>query len=129
MKAEDIYEIFNSIQTGSNTNENLENLLMHFEKDKDKEHFIKHLENVFLIIIKNYEKNNIALKNIKDLIQDFLEKITRNQKQKEGAKKLLNHFCQLFSSHARKQKFKIICIYFLSMSLFNLRCVFEPILQ
>jgi hypothetical protein len=114
MKAEDIYEIFNSIQTGSNTAENLENLVKFFEKDKDKTHFVENLEKVFLIVIKNYEKNNIALKNVKDFVQDFLEKLMRNQKLKDGTKKLLNHFCQLFSSHMKKQKFKIVCIYLLS---------------
>jgi hypothetical protein len=117
MKAEEMYDIFNSIQTGSNTAESLDKLIKHFEKDKDGARFIEHLEKVFLIIIKNYEKNNIALKNIKDFIQDFLEKLMRNQKLKDGTKKLLNHFCQLFSSHTKKQKFKIVCIYLLSNNI------------
>jgi hypothetical protein len=120
MKADEIYAIFNSIQTGSNMAENLENLVKHFEKDKDKENFISLLEKVFFIIIKNYEKNNMALKNIKDFIQDFLEKIIRNQKQKDGAKKFLNYFCQLFATHTKKQKFKIVNIYLLSKYKINL---------
>jgi hypothetical protein len=113
MNSEDIYEIFNNIQTGSNTVDNLSKLISFFEKEKNKDNFITLLEMVFLIILKNFDKSNMALKNIGDFISDFLQKILKIQKMKEHNKKLLNHFCQLFTLNTKKPKIKNLCIYFL----------------
>jgi hypothetical protein len=110
---EQVYKIFNEIQTGSNTKENLDNFIKIFEKTKPQT-FCETIENVFLIIIKNYEKNNVAIKNIKEFIKNFLEKTAKNTKNRDNLKKFISHFCNLFTSTVKKNKFKIICIYFLS---------------
>jgi 6-pyruvoyl-tetrahydropterin synthase len=113
MNSEDIYEIFNNIQTGSNTVDNQSKLVNFFEKEKNKDNFITHLEMVFLIILKNFEKSNMALKNIGDFIADFIQKVVKMPKIKEANKKLLNHFCQLFTFSTKKPKIRNLCIYFL----------------
>lgn len=112
MKAE-VYKIFNDIQTRTNTNENLENFVHIFEKNQVK-NFQEVLENIFLIIFKNYDKNNVVLKNIKEFIKSFLEKVVKSAKVKENTKKLINYFCKLFTNGVKKPKYKTLCIYFLS---------------
>ncbi len=119
MNSEDIYDIFNNTQTGSNTVENLSKLINFFEKEKNKDNFITHLEMVLLIILKNFEKSNMALKNIGEFISDFLQKILKIQKMKDHNKKLLNHFCQLFTLNTKKHKIRNLCIYFLCKIFFN----------
>ncbi len=117
MKAEDIYDIFNNIQTGSNTVDNLSKLVNYFEKDKNKGKFLNYMENIFLIIIKNFDKSNMAIKNIGDFISDFLLKILKDHKLRESSKLLINHFCQLFTLNTKKIKLKNLCLYFLSILL------------
>ena len=68
----DIYNIFNEIQTDTNTKDNLTKLIGFFEKKKTKE-FIEIIEQVILMIYKYHDKNNAALKNIKDFLKRFLE--------------------------------------------------------
>jgi hypothetical protein len=112
MKAE-IYKIFNDIQTRTNTSENLENFVSLFEKSKWKE-FNSIMENVFLIMMKNYEKNNVVLKNIKEFLKSFIEKILKIPKTLENTKKFINYFCDMFTCNTKKSKHKNLCIYFLS---------------
>ena len=112
MKAE-VYKIFNDIQTGTNTNENLKSFVSIYEKNSITK-FNEAIENVFLIILKNYEKNNVVLKNIKEFLKLFLEKIVKITKLIESTKCFLNHFCKLFINNVKKPKYKTLCIYFLS---------------
>jgi hypothetical protein len=118
MKA-DIYKIFNDIQTRTNTMENLESFLSIYEKSKGKgmQDFLAVLEQIFLIVLKNYEKNNVVLKNIKEFIKLFLEKIIKITKLKESTKQLINYFCKMFTGSAKKPKYKTLCVYFLSKKL------------
>ena len=117
MKAE-VYQIFTDIQTRSNTTENLESFVKIFEKNPVVK-FNDVLENVFLIIIKNFEKNNVALKNIKEFIKSFMEKAIKisSSKAKDNLKKFIKHFCEFFTSNAKKHKYKTLCLYFLSKFL------------
>jgi hypothetical protein len=109
---ENIYKIFNDIQTRCNTKENTEELITIFEKNKVNK-FNEVIEKVFLIIFKEFDKNNVALKNIKEFVKGFLEKIVK-QKHQEKAKSFIEYFCALFTSSVKKQKFKTLCLYFLS---------------
>jgi hypothetical protein len=115
MKAE-VYKIFNDIQTRTNTTENLDNFVALYEKSKGKAFtdFRDALEQVFLIVMKNYEKNNVVLKNIKEFVKLFIEKIIKITKLKENTKILLNFFCKMFTGNVKKPRFKTLCIYFLS---------------
>jgi hypothetical protein len=113
MKAE-VYQIFNEIQTRTNTSENFDNFVSIFEKEKNAVKFNEVIENVFLIIFNNYEKNNVVLKNIKEFMKDFLEKIVKVAKLKEKTKAFINYFCNLFTQTVKKPKYKGLCIYFLS---------------
>jgi hypothetical protein len=115
MKVE-VYKIFNDIQTRTNTMENLESFLAIYEKSKGKgmPDFLSALEQVFLIVMKNYEKNNIVLKNIKEFIKLFIEKIIKITKLKESTKMLINYFCKMFTGNAKRPKYKTLCVYFLS---------------
>jgi hypothetical protein len=112
MKAQ-VYKIFNEIQTRTNTLENQETFIDIFEKSRGKE-FNEVLENVFLIVFKNFDKNNVILKNIKEFIKVFLDKIVKQPKLKEQAKGFISYFCKLFTSNVKKPKYKNLCIYFLS---------------
>ena len=108
-----IYQVFNEIQTGTNTSDNLDTLIKIFEKAKPLE-FNDCMEKVFLIIIKNYDKNNVVLKNIKDFLKSFIEKIMKVPKFFESTKKFINYFCDLFTYNTKKYKLRNLCIYFLS---------------
>ena len=108
-----IYQVFNEIQTGTNTSDNLDTLIKIFEKAKPLE-FNECIEKVFLIIIKNYDKNNVVLKNIKDFLKSFIEKIMKVPKIFESTKKFINYFCDLFTYNTKKYKLRNLCIYFLS---------------
>lgn len=112
MKAE-VYKIFNDIQTRTDTSENMEAFLRHFEK-KEVKIFNEVMENVFLIILKNYDKNSVVLKNIKEFIKSFLDKVVKVPRLKENTKKFLNYFCKLFTNAVKKPKYKTLCLYFLS---------------
>jgi len=108
-----IYHVFNEIQTGTNTSDNLDTLIKIFEKANPQE-FNDCMEKVFLIIIKNYDKNNVVLKNIKDFLKSFIEKIMKIPKIFDSTKKFINHFCDLFTYNTKKFKLRNLCIYFLS---------------
>jgi len=112
MKTE-IYKIFNDIQTRTNTSENMENFISIYESNNVKQ-FNEIMENIFLIILKNYEKNNIVLKNIKEFVKNFIDKVLRQSKLKEHNKSFINYFCKLFTNTVKKPKHKNLCIYFLS---------------
>jgi hypothetical protein len=122
---EEFFEIFNEIQTGSNTKENLEKMLSIVEKKKMK-NLIDNLEQVFLIIIKNYEKNNIPLKNIKDFLKQFLAKLIKNEKKLPLAKDLISHFCSFFTQNTKKSKYRSVNIYFLRKFFLKLELFLSP---
>lgn len=109
---EEVFLIFNEIQTGTNTKENLEKLLNFVEKKSIKQ-LISNLENVFLIIVKNYDKNNIPLKNIKDFLKQFIIKLTKLQKKIQQTKELICHFCNFFTQNTKKPKYRSVNVYFL----------------
>lgn len=119
MKAE-IFRIFNEIQTGSNTIDNLDELFKHFEKKETKK-FNETFESVILIIFKNYDKNNVALKNIKEFLLNFLDRITKVHKLNNKTSELLAHMCSLLCLTTKKVKHKILCLYFLSNFTYNNR--------
>jgi hypothetical protein len=127
MKAEsniktEIYRILNDIQTRTNTSDNLDSFIKIYQKNKEKE-FNESLENVFLIIMKNFDKNNVVLKNIKEFIKLFLDKIVKITKLRETTKRFLNNFCQLFTMSTKKPKYKNLCIYFLSNTIIIFRYI------
>ena len=72
-----LYGIFNEIQTRTDTKENLQSLYELFEATPIQE-FNECLENVFLIIFYNYEKNTLPLKNIREFLKSFIEKISKS---------------------------------------------------
>ena len=115
---EEIFQIFNEVQTGTNTKDNIELLLNHFEKKKFKS-LLNDLEQIFLIIIKNYEKNNIPLKNIKDFLKQFISKILKMPKKTELTKELICHFCRFFTQNTKKTRYRTVNIYFLRILLLN----------
>ena len=111
-----LYGIFNEIQTRTDTKENLQSLYELFEATPIQE-FNECLENVFLIIFYNYEKNTLPLKNIREFLKSFIEKISKSQKLKKNTKEFLNYFCNLFTLNAKKIKYKSLSIYFLTIFL------------
>jgi len=112
MKAE-IYEIFNEIQTDTNTKENLSRLVTFYEKGKFDD-FIDIIQNVLMMIFKYHDKNTAALKNIKDFLKRFLEKIIKIQKMKKSNTVLIEYFCNLLTQNAKKNLHKDLCFLFLS---------------
>lgn len=62
------------------------------------------MEKVFLIILKNYDKNTVALKNIKEFIKNFLEKVVKISKIKENTKHFIRHFCGFFLGNTKSLK-------------------------
>lgn len=112
MKAE-IYKIFNEIQTETNTKENLSALVAIYERRKLEE-FIDIIQNVIMMIFKYHEKNNAALKNIKDFLKKFLEKIIKIQKLKKENSVFIEYFCNLLTQNAKKHQHKELCFLFLS---------------
>jgi hypothetical protein len=115
---EKIYKIFNEIQTRTNTSENLESFIKIYEEATPTE-FNAVMENVFLIIINYYDKNDVVLKNIKEFIKSFIERILKIPKVLKNTKKFINHFCKLFTSNTKKPKWKNLCISFLSKIFFK----------
>jgi len=113
MKAE-IFKIFNEIQTRTNTKENLEELINHFKKSKPAK-FCEDMDDIYLIIIKNFDKNTMPLKNIKEFSKDFLFSVLKLPKHQEQAKKFLNHYCEFFIQNPKKNKHKTILLYFLGI--------------
>ena len=109
----DIYNIFNEIQTDTNTKDNLTKLIGFFEKKKTKE-FIEIIEQVILMIYKYHDKNNAALKNIKDFLKRFLEKIIKIQKLKNENIEFIEYFCNLFTQNTKKNSIKELSLIFLS---------------
>lgn len=107
------FSMFNEIQTGTNLKENLENFLNLFEK-KNLKSFIKNLEDIFLIIIKNFDKNHIPLKNIKNFLKQFISKVMKIQKKIPLSKEFICHFCCFFTQDTKKNKYRTINLYFLS---------------
>ena len=115
MKAE-IYEIFNEIQTDTNTKENLSRLVTFYEKGKFDE-FVDIIQNVLMMIFKYHDKNTAALKNIKDFLKRFLEKIIKIQRMKKNNSVFIEYFCNLLTQNAKKHQHKDLC--FLFLSIFN----------
>ena len=87
---EKIYQIFNQIQTSTEIKQNLKDLYELYESLNIKD-FIEILEKVILIIFSNYEKNTVPLKNIKEFLRNFIEKISKNQKIKKKNSEFLNN--------------------------------------
>lgn len=126
---ETIFQIFTEVQTGTNTKENLDKLLEFYEK-KTKKMFLENLEQVFLIVIKNFEKNNIPLKNIKDFLKQFIQKIIKIQKKIELTKDFICHFCKFFTQNTKKTKYRSVSVYFLrKIILFIIRTLFNSLFE
>lgn len=125
-----IFEIFSEIQTRTNTKENLESFCEIFENNSIDE-FNEILEKVFLIILYNYDKNTLPLKNIREFLKIFIERIVKNSNLKNKVKDFLNYFCTLFTSNAKKLKYKSLSIYFLSKNfIFKIHSgIFESLLK
>lgn len=113
---EQMFSIFNDIQTRTETKDNLEEFYALFESAPIAE-FNEALENIFIIIFFNYDKNNLPLKNIKDFLKLFIEKALKNQKLKEKIRSFLKYFCNLLTLNAKKLKYKNLSLYFLSKSV------------
>lgn len=121
---EPIFQIFTEIQTGTNTKENLDKLLIFFDQ-KTIKHFFENLEQVFLIVIKNHENNNIPLKNIKDFIKQFFQKIVIIPKKIDLTKEFICHFCRFFTQTTKRSKYRSVSIYFLrNFTIFIIRNIF-----
>ena len=111
-----IYKIFDDIQTSLDKKENLSDFYEIYE-DISINEFITILDYVFGMILTQYDKNTVPLKNIREFLKKFLEKSVKNSKLKKKNTELINHYCELFTKSAKKNKFKILCIYFLNCFL------------
>ena len=111
-----VYKIFSDIQTSLDKKENLSDFYEVYE-DISINEFISILDNIFAMILTQYEKNTIPLKNIREFMKKFLEKSVKNSKLKKKNIELINHYCELFTKSAKKSKFKMLCIYFLNCFL------------
>ena len=80
-----IYDIFSAIQTRTDTKENLQSLYELYESTPIDE-FNEILESIFMVIFYNYDKNTLPLKNIREFLKSFIEKIVKNQKLKKQKK-------------------------------------------
>ena len=112
-----MYEIFNKIQSVTDTKNNLKKLITLYENENINE-FISNLEKIFAIIFYNYDKNTVPLKNIREFLKTFLDKITKNQKNKKKNEEFINYFCELFIHNSKKIKYKTLNIYFLNIFLY-----------
>ena len=112
-KKQKIYDIFSAIQTRTDTKENLQSLYEIYESTPIDE-FNEILESIFMVIFYNYDKNTLPLKNIREFLKSFIEKIVKNQKLKKQTKEFLNYFCNLFTLNGKKIKYKSLSLYFLS---------------
>ena len=110
---EKIYTIFNDIQTRTDTKENMDLLCSLFESHSSRDINIV-MENIFLMIFSTFDKNSLPLKNIREFLKSFIEKIIKNQKLKKQTSSFLNYFCLLFSLNGKKMKYKYLSLYFLS---------------
>lgn len=117
-REEQIFKIFNEIQSETNTKENMKSLYRLYESTNINE-FIKILEDIFLIIFYNYDKNTCPLKNIKDFLKTFIDYTLKNQKLKNKNITFLNYFCNLFTKNGKKSKYKQLSVYFLCKSNLN----------
>ena len=111
-----VYKIFDDIQTSLDKKENLSDFYEIYE-DISINEFITILDYVFGMILTQYDKNTVPLKNIREFLKKFLEKCVKNAKLKKKNTELINHYCELFTKSAKKNKFKILCIYFLNCFL------------
>ena len=111
-----VYKIFDDIQTSLDKKENLSDFYEIYE-DIPINEFIIILDYVFGMILTQYDKNTVPLKNIREFLKKFLEKSVKNSKLKKKNTELINHYCELFTKSAKKNKFKILCIYFLNCFL------------
>jgi hypothetical protein len=111
---DECFNAFNEIQTGTNINHHLDKFLNHFDK-KNLKSLLTNLEEVFMIIIKNFDKNNIPLKNIKNFLKKFITKIVNIQNKIPLAKEFICHFCSFFTQDTKKSKYRSISLYFLSI--------------
>ena len=111
-----VYKIFDDIQTSLDKKENLSDFYEIYE-DISINEFITILDYVFGMILTQYDKNTVPLKNIREFLKKFLEKCVKNSKLKKKNTELINHYCELFTKSAKKNKFKILCIYFLNCFL------------
>jgi len=120
-----VYKIFDDIQTSLDKKENLSDFYEIYE-DISINEFITILDYVFGMILTQYDKNTVPLKNIREFLKKFLEKSVKNSKLKKKNTELINHYCELFTKSAKKNKFKILCIYFLNCfnALFYRKCAF-----
>jgi len=112
-----MYGIFNKIQSVTDTKNNLKKLINLYENENINE-FISNLEKIFAIIFYNYDKNTVPLKNIREFLKTFLDKITKNQKNKKKNEEFINYFCELFIHNSKKIKYKTLNIYFLNIFLY-----------
>ena len=111
-----VYKIFSDIQISLDKKENLSDFYEIYE-DISINEFISILDNIFGMILTQYEKNTVPLKNIREFLKKFLEKNDKNSKLKKKNIELINHYCELFTKSAKKSKFKMLCIYFLNCFL------------
>ena len=111
-----VYKIFDDIQTSLDKKENLSDFYEIYE-DISINEFITILDYVFGMILTQYDKNTVPLKNIREFLKKFLEKCVKNSKLKKKNTELINHYCELFTKSAKKNKFKVLCIYFLNCFL------------
>ena len=111
-----VYKIFSDIQISLDKKENLSDFYEIYE-DISINEFISILDNIFGMILTQYEKNTVPLKNIREFLKKFLEKSVKNSKLKKKNIELINHYCELFTKSAKKSKFKMLCIYFLNCFL------------
>ena len=111
-----VYKIFDDIQTSLDKKENLSDFYEIYE-DISINEFITILDYVFGMILTQYDKNTVPLKNVREFLKKFLEKCVKNSKLKKKNTELINHYCELFTKSAKKNKFKILCIYFLNCFL------------
>lgn len=114
---EQIFEIFNEIQSETNTKENMKSLYALYESMNVND-FNKIVEDILLIIFYNFDKNTCPLKNIRDFIRSFIDRIVKNQKLKNKNITFLNHFCNLFLLSGKKVKYKQLSIFFLSKFIY-----------
>ena len=100
-----IYKIFDDIQTSLDKKENLSDFYEIYE-DVSINEFIGILDNIFAMILNQYEKNTIPLKNIREFLKKFLEKSVKNSKLKKKNIELINHYCELFTRTGKKANIK-----------------------
>lgn len=113
MIKEEIYSIFNQVQNNEEISKNLQALVKLCEVKRNLDKVLQSMDEVFKIVLFNYETGMDAFTHIKEFIKSFIDSILKCRKE-DIPKTIINHFCIFFCQEPRKSKIRSVMFFFLT---------------